>query len=124
MAQFTRVSGDLQPVMHFDAAAYTNNGVNAATSGATVQPQGPKLDFFTATANGAVSSTQLAAAIQTIQQLAVIHIYEYTDASNDTLAVAVYPTGAWTTASLAAALEANAGWANAVTVTASATFTN
>lgn len=124
MAQFTRVNGDLQPVMHMDAAAYTNAGVNTATSAATVQPQGPKLDFFTATANGAVSTTQLAAAIQTVQQLAVVHIYEYTDASNDTLALAVYPTGAWTTTTLAAALEANAGWANAVTVTASATFTN
>lgn len=124
MAQFTRVNGDLQPVLHMDAAAYTNAGVNTATSAATVQPQGPKLDFFTATANGAVTATQLAAAVQTVQQLATIYIYEYTDASNDTLALAVYPTGAWTTASLAAALEANAGWANAVTVTATATFTN
>ena len=124
MAQFTRVSGDLQPVMHFDAAAYTNNGVNAATSGATVQPQGPKLDFFTATANGAVSSTQLAAAIQTIQQLAVIHIYEYTDAAADTLAFAVYPVGAWTTATLDTALQAlGGGWAGGATA-ASATFTN
>jgi len=124
MAQFTRVNGDLQPVQWIDSPSYTNSGVNTATSGATVQPQGPKLDFFTATANGALSTTQLAAGIQTIQQLATIYIYEYTDASNDTLAFAVYPTGAWTTAGLVAALEADAGWANAVTVTASATFTN
>ena len=124
MAQFTRVNGDLQPVQWIDSPSYTNSGVNTATSGATVQPQGPKLDFFTATANGALSTTQLAAGIQTIQQLATIYIYEYTDASNDTLAFAVYPVGAWTTAGLVAALEADAGWANAVTVTASATFTN
>ncbi len=124
MAQFTRVNGDLQPVHWIDSPSYTNSGVNTATSGATVQPQGPKLDFFTATANGALSTTQLAAGIQAIQQLATIYIYEYTDASNDTLAFAVYPVGAWTTAGLVTALETDAGWANAVTVTASATFTN
>jgi hypothetical protein len=124
MAQFTRVNGDLKPVLWLDQPDYTNSGVNAVSSALTVQPQGPKLDFFTATANGALTTTQVAAAIQTIQQLATIHIYEYTDASNDTLAVAVYPTGAWTSASLVAALEADAGWANAVTVAASATFTN
>ena len=125
MAQFTRVNGDSKPVFHLDTNSYTNTGVNAVTSAATVQPQGPKLDFFTATANGALTTTQVAAAIQTIQQLATIYIYEYTDASNDTLAFAVYPVGAWTTASLVTALEADPGpaWANAVTVTASATFT-
>jgi hypothetical protein len=126
MAQFTRVNGDLKPVTWLDSPSYTNTGVNTATSAATVQPQGPKLDFFTATANGALTTTQLAAGIQAIQQLATIYIYEYTDTSNDTLAFAVYPTGAWTTATLVTALEADPGpaWANAVTVAASATFTN
>jgi hypothetical protein len=126
MAQFTRVNGDLKPVLHLDAASYTNTGVNALTSAATVQPQGPKLDFFTATANGALTTTQVTSAVQSIQQLATIYIYEYTDASNDTLAFAVYPVGAWTTAALVTALEDADGpaWANAVTVTATATFTN
>lgn len=123
MAQFTRVNGDLNPVQWLDTPAYSTAGVNSATSAATVQPQGPKLDFFTATANGALSTTQLAAGIQAIQQLATIHIYEYTDASNDTLAFAVYPAGAWDAASLVVALE-GAGWANAVSVATSATFTN
>lgn len=126
MAQFTRTNGDLQQVLWLDAPSYTNAGANAVTSAVTVQPQGPKLDFFTATANGALTTTQVAAAVQAIQQLATIHIYEYTDTTNDTLAFAVYPTGAWTTANLVTALEASPGpaWANAVTVTASATFTN
>ena len=105
MAQFTRVNGDLKPVLHMDSASYTNTGVNAATSAATVQPQGPKLEYFTATANGALTTTQLNSAIQTIQQLATVYIYEYTDTSNDTLAFAVYPVGAWTTAALVTALE-------------------
>lgn len=126
MAQFTRVNGDLKPVLHMDSASYTNTGVNAATSAATVQPQGPKLEYFTATANGALTTTQINSAIQTIQQLATVYIYEYTDTTNDTLAFAVYPVGAWTTAALVTALEADPGpaWANAVTVTSSATFTN
>ena len=127
MAQFTRVNGDLKPVLWLDAPEYTNTGVNAVTSAATVQPQGPKLDFFTATANGALTTTQVAFAIQTIEQLATIHIYEYTDAANDTLAFAVYPTGAWDSASLVLALETGpvgSAWANAVTVASQATFTN
>lgn len=126
MAQFTRVNGDLKQVLWLDAPSYTNTGVNAVTSAVTVQPQGPKLDFFTATANGALTTTQVAAAVQSIQQLATIYIYEYTDAANDKLAFAVYPTGAWTSAALVIALEDANGpaWANAVTVTESATFTN
>jgi hypothetical protein len=124
MAQFTRVNGDFKPVRNFDSGEYTNTGANAVVSGATVQPQGPKLDFFTATANGGLTPAQIAAGIQTIQQRATIHLYEYTDATNDTLAFAVYPTGAWTTTSLATALENDAGWAASPTVVASATFTN
>lgn len=126
MAQFTRVNGDLKPVLWLDQPDYTNSGVNAVSSALTVQPQGPKLDFFTATANGALTTTQVNSAVQAIQQLATIYIYEYTDAANDTLAFAVYPTGAWTTAGLVAALENANGpaWANAVTVSAQATFTN
>jgi hypothetical protein len=126
MAQFTRVNGDLKPVLHLDSASYTNTGVNTLTSAATVQPQGPKLDFFTATANGALTTTQVTSAVQSIQQLATIYIYEYTDTTNDTLAFAVYPVGAWTTATLATALEDANGpaWAATVTVSASATFTN
>jgi hypothetical protein len=120
MAQFTRVNGDFLPVINYDSPAYTNSGVNAVTSAATVQPQGPKLDFFTVTFDGALTTTQLNTAIQTIQQLATIYMYEYTDASDDTLAFAVYPVGAWTTATLDTALTAAV---EAVTVAASATFT-
>jgi hypothetical protein len=122
MAQFTRTHGDYQPVMNFDQPAYTVGAVNAVTSGDTVQPQGPKLDFFTVTATGAFSTTQINTLVQTIQQLATVYIYEYTDASNDTLAVAVYPVGAWTTGSLDTAFD-DAG-VTGTTTTATATFTN
>jgi hypothetical protein len=134
MAQFTRTHGDYQPVLRLDAAAYTVGAVNAVTSGATVQPQGPKLDYFTITAASSTgfSTTQVNVIIQTIQQLATIYIYEYTDTTTDTLAVAVYPTGAWSVdgssganvvAAVNAALTA-ASVANTTTGTASASFTN
>ena len=121
MAQFTKVNGDLLPVINFDYPAYTNSGANAVSSANTVQPQGPKLDFFTITATGALTGTQVNLIIQATQQLATVYIYEYTDDTNDTVAMAVYPTGAWTTATIDTAVTA-AGIA--VTVAASATFTN
>lgn len=136
MTQFTRTNGDYKPVMNFDAPAYTNTGVNAVTTAATVQPQGPKLDFFTITASGstAFSTTQVNVMIQTIQQKATIYMYEFTTAGPDTLAVAVYPVGVWAVvdatygananvvAAVNAALTA-ASVANTTTGTASATFT-
>ena len=124
MAQFTRVNGDLQPVSWIDAPSYTNAGsTSAVVSAATVQPQGPKLEFFTITGNGSQVADNINAVFQTVQQLATVYIYEYTNATDDTLAVAVYPVGAWTDVSLDAALS-NA-WVGAnVAVTASATFTN
>ncbi len=121
MAQFTRVNGDYLPLINYDTPAYTNSGVNAVTSAATVQPQGPKLDFFTITKDtGAFTTANINTIVQTVQQLATIYIYEYTDASDDTFAMAVYPVGAWTATSIDTAVTA-AGVA--VTVAASATFT-
>ena len=126
MSQFTKTNGDLLPVINYDSPAYTNSGANAVTSAATVQPQGPKLDFFTITATGALTGTQVNLIIQATQQLATVYLYEYTDTTNDTLAMAVYPTGAWTTTTLDAAVEAvltAASLSNSVTTTATATFT-
>jgi hypothetical protein len=129
MAQFTRVNGDFKPVLHLDAANYTNTGVNAVTSAATVQPQGPKLEFATITFDGTgTTGAQILAAINTIQQLATVYIYEFTTDTNDTLAVAMYPIGAWgdVTATAAGSLDAalTAACGEAVVVTATATFTN
>jgi len=123
MAQFTRANGDFYPVLRLDATGYTNPGVNAVQSAATVQPQGPKLDFFTIELADIAANTTLAnIAMLTIQQNAIVYIYEFTDDQIDTLAVAVYPTGAWDATTLAAAIDtATAGTS---TVTASATFTN
>ena len=117
MAFTTRTHGDFLPVMNYDAAGYTVGAVNAVTSGVTVQPQGPKLDFFTITlASLATDGTVLLNCINAIQQLATIYMYEVTDAGTDTIAIAVYPTGAWTTATLDTATGGSTA--------ASATFTN
>jgi hypothetical protein len=128
MAQFTKANGDFLPVLNLDSPAYTNSGANAVSSGATVQPQGPKLDYFTVTAasSGALSGTQVSLIIQATQQLATVYIYEFTTAGPDTLAMAVYPTGAWTATTLQAAVRAGltaGGAANAVVASATATFT-
>jgi len=128
MAQFTKTNGDFLPVINFDSPAYTNSGANAVSSGATVQPQGPKLDYFTVTAasSGALTGTQVSLIIQATQQLATVYIYEFTTAGPDTLAMAVYPTAAWTTGTLQTAVRAGltaGGAANAVVVSATATFT-
>ena len=124
MAQFTRVNGDLQPVSWIDAPGYTNPGsTSAITSAATVQPQGPKLQFFTITGNGSQIADNINTVFQTVQQLATVYLYEYTNATDDTLAIAVYPVGAWTTTTLDN--ELSNAWTSAnVAVTATATFTN
>ena len=124
MAQFTRVNGDYKQVLWLDAPSYTNSGVNAVTSAVTVQPQGPKLDFFTFEAAGALTAAEVTQAIQSIQQLATVYIYEYTDAAQDTLAMALYPTGAYTAGTLQTQLQALGGGFAAGTVAATATFTN
>ena len=134
MAQFTKVNGDFLPVLHLDSPSYTNSGLNAVATAQTVQPQGPKLDFFTITAasSGAFSGAQVNVIVQTVQQLATVYIYEFTTAGPDTIAFAVYPTGAWSVdgsegsnvvAAVNAALTA-AGIANTTTGTATAAFTN
>lgn len=128
MAQFTKVNGDFLPEINYDSFSYTNSGVNAITSAATVQPQGPKLDFATITFTGSsTTGAQIAAAFETIQQLATIYLYEFTTDTNDTLAVAFYPVGAWgdVTATGGTTLDAQLTTAvgEAVSIAASATFT-
>ena len=137
MASFNRISGDFKPVMNMDTGAYTVGSINATTDDATVQLQGPKLEFFTITGNGTTSNlgTYANTVISTIQQLATVYIYEFnTSVTDPTLAIAAYPVGAWgsditATASgsldavLTAAITAAGGTGN-VSIAASASFTN
>jgi len=129
MAILSRVNGDLQPVVVVDSGigasgAGFNNGANAVISAATVSAMGPKLDFFTFTAVGALTGSNVANAVLALQQLSTIYMYEYTSTGTDTIAVAVYPSGAYTTAAITAAMTAtgDAALAGGAT-TATATFT-
>jgi len=57
MAYYTPANGDAQPVFALDV----RNGPvapSASTAGTPVQPQGPKLDFFSVTANTSVAAMQ------------------------------------------------------------------
>lgn len=125
MAIVTRTHGDLQPVAVYDSSTYTVGSANALVSGATVQMAGPKLNFFTIDGanidNASTESGNVALIIQTIQQLATIHMYEWTDnGSNGAICVGVYPTGAWTAATLQTAAQAVV---SSVTCANGATFT-
>ena len=131
MAGFTRVNGDFLPVAVYDQGtgnAYTNSAnVNAMTSGVAVQPQGPDLQMFTVTGNGSQIADYATAVFQSIEQLATIHLYQYNNATDDTLAIAVYPVGAWTTATLDTAITngiqaANSSFTANISVATGATF--
>lgn len=118
-----RTHGDLGPVTNVDTPEYTAGAVSAVT----VQIQGPKLDFATITkTSGGWSADDLNAIMQVIQSRATVYLYEWTDTSNDTLAVAFYPTEAWgdVTATAAGSLDAEVTTVTAAcSIAASATFT-
>lgn len=128
MAEFTRTNGDLKPVLNADTGTYVNTGVNAVATGETVQNMGPRLKFYTITFTGTVTGDVVLKAMQVAQQLATVHIYEYTTAANDTLAVAAYGMDAWGDLTATGpgtfdqALTDAVG--AAVSVTLGATFTN
>ena len=101
MATFTRTNGDVQPVFALD----TSNGKIApatATAGTPVNPQGPKLDFFSLTANTTVAGEQgvseyVGDVLRAVQQKATVAAYQV-DATQ--ISLAVYPAGTYTAATL------------------------
>jgi hypothetical protein len=137
MATFTKTNGSTQPVFALDV----RNGSVAQTANIAaqgpVQPQGPKLDFFTLTANASLATQggvngYVGNVIQAIQNGTTDAgaggtVAMYQVGSNPAvLNIAIYPTGAYTTATLVAAAQvANAtiGIPTA-NVAGSATFTN
>lgn len=96
MATFTRTHGDAQPVFALD----TQNGPidpTTSTAASPVQPQGPKLDFFSVTANTSMATQSgvneyVAQVLQAVQQTATVAMYQV---DGTLLSVAVYPTGAF-----------------------------
>lgn len=104
MAYITPVNGDAQPVFALD----TRNGPIAAstsTGGQPVQPAGPKLDFFSFTANTSMATQSgvqeyVANVIQALQQTCTVAMYQV---DTTQLSVALYPTGAFANTAVALA---------------------
>lgn len=99
MAIFPITSGDAQPVFNLDV----RNGPvapSASTAGTPVNPAGPKLDFFSVTANTTVVSQQgvneyVGNVIQAIQQTSTVAVYQV---DGTQISFGVYPTGAFANA--------------------------
>ena len=131
MAYITPVSGGSQPVFASDVL----NGPIAQTANIAAQGPtnfaGPKLDFFSVTANASVASQggvnqYVANVIQAVQQTATVAIFQV-GSNPQVMNFAVYPTGAYAnTATFVAAVQtANAAIGVATAnVTGTATFTN
>jgi hypothetical protein len=130
MASITKVSGGSQPVFNLDVL----NGPIAQTANIAAQgsfnPAGPKLDFFSVTANASLATQggvngYVANVIQAVQQTATVAIAQV-GPNPAVINFAVYPTGAYTTATFVAAVQtANAAiGVPTANVASSATFTN
>jgi hypothetical protein len=106
MAQFTKVNGTAQPVFHMDVGNGSVAG-STTTSATPVNPAGPKLDFFSIVANASMASTQgvngyVGNVLQAIQQTSTVAVYQVDGVQ---LSIGVFPTGAFSTATLAAAVQ-------------------
>jgi hypothetical protein len=134
MAVFTKVNGTTQPVFALDVANGSIAGTANVAAQGPVQIQGPKLDFFTLTANAALTNAgnvngYLNNVLTAVQQNGTIAMYQ-AGAAAGVINIAIYPSGAYTTATLVAAAQtANAtGGLNigipTGNVSGSATFTN
>jgi hypothetical protein len=110
MAYITVVSGGSQPVFALD----TLNGSlpqTASLAGNSVQPQGPKLDFFrfvaanTMNTQGEVNGF-VANVLQALQQTTTVAMYQVDGVA---LSVGLYPTGAFANTTVATAVANTAG---------------
>ena len=122
MAYFPPANGDAQPVYALDINNGPQDGV--ITSAALVQMAGPKLDFFgVVVQNGSQQNIDLQNQLgnvtsgvitpgvivqlnQSNQTTATISMYQVEAASSGMFSYAVYPSGAYTAATLQAQLRA------------------
>lgn len=98
MAYITPVNGDAQPVFAIDVRSPVAAG--ASTAATPVNPAGPKLDFFSVTANTSVAAQQdvqeyVANVIQAVQQTCTVAMYQVDGAQ---ISFGVFPTGAFANA--------------------------
>jgi hypothetical protein len=122
MAYFPPANGDAQPVFALDI----NNGAQQGdiSAAALVQMAGPKLDYFKVivqngsqqavditnqlgnVTNGVFTPGVVVQLNQAIQQTATIAMYQVEADTSGQISYGIYPSGAWTAATLDAALKA------------------
>lgn len=109
MAQFTKVNGTTQPVFALDVANGSIAGTANVAAQGPVMVSGPKLDFFSLTANAALTNAgnvngYLNNVLQAVQQNGTIAFYQAGPTAG-LISLAIYPSGAYTTATLVAAAQ-------------------
>ena len=134
MAVFTKTNGTTQPVFALDVANGSIAGTANVAAQGPVMLSGPQLQFFSLTANAALTNAgnvngYLNNVLQAVQQTSTIAFYQ-AGATAGQINLAIYPSGAFTTTSLVTAAQtANAtGGLNigipTANVSATASFTN
>jgi hypothetical protein len=134
MAVFTKTNGTTQPVFALDVANGSIAGTANVAAQGPVMLSGPQLQFFSLTANAALTNAgnvngYLNNVLQAVQQTSTIAFYQ-AGATAGTINLAIYPAGAFTTTTLVTAAQtANAtGGVNigipTANVSATASFTN
>ncbi len=113
MSGFTKTNGTTQPVFHMDTANGNIAGTANIAATGSVNFQGPKLDFFSVVANGALTSSAnvngyINNLLQAIQTKATVAMYQVSPADPTVLNLAVYPTGAYTNVTLLATANTSA----------------
>ena len=109
MAVFTKTNGTTQPVFALDVANGSIAGTANVAAQGPVMLSGPQLQFFTLTANGALTNAgnvngYLNNVLQAVQQTSTIAFYQ-AGATAGTISLAIYPSGAFTTTSLVTAAQ-------------------
>ena len=109
MATFTKVNGTTQPVFALDVANGSIAGTANVAAQGPVMLSGPQLQFFSLTANAALTNAgnvngYLNNVLQAVQQTSTVAFYQ-AGATAGTINLALYPSGAYTTATLVAAAQ-------------------
>ena len=105
MATFTKTNGTMQPVFVMDTGNTAQLGTANIAAMGSVNFQGPKLDFFSVVANASLTTSAnvngyINNIVQAIQTKGTVAMYQVSPAAPTILNLAIYPTGAYTAASL------------------------
>jgi hypothetical protein len=105
MAGFTKTNGTTQPVFHMDTGNAQIVGTSNIAATGSVNFQGPKLDFFSVVANASLTTSAnvngyINNILQAIQTKGTVAMYQVSPAAPTILNLAIYPTGAYTAATL------------------------